>query len=106
MNSNLRGLRCLLWVRRIIRAMQATGAQRCWVVDCKTPDCGVLVLAIIGENDPSKIHFLKRCRDFRETCEVCRAEHLYTRADVREEDVAIGENLHPSRTFLEATQPE
>jgi hypothetical protein len=70
----------------IIRAVPPIRTQRCWVVDCKTPDCGVLVLAIIGENHPSKIHFLKRCRDFRETCEVCRAEHLYTRADVREED--------------------
>ena len=86
--------------------MPANGAQRCWVVDCKTPDCDVLVLAVIGEGDPSKIHFLKRCRDFRETCEVCRATHLYTRADVREEDVALRENVYPSRAFLEATQPE
>ena len=64
------------------------------------------MLAIIGENDSLKIHFLKRCRDFRETCEICRAEHPYSRADVREEDVAVGENVHPSRAFLEATQPE
>jgi len=86
--------------------MPANGAQRCWVVDCKTPDCVVLVLAVVGENDPSKIHFLKRCRDFRQTCEVCRAEHLYTRADVREEDIALRESAYPSRAFLEATQPE
>jgi hypothetical protein len=86
--------------------MLAIGAQRCWVVDCKTPDCGVLVLAVIGENEPSKIHFLKRCEDFTETCEDCRAKHLYTRADVREENVALRENIHPSRAFLEATQSE
>src|SRR5262252_8690984 len=92
--------------RHIIRTMLAIEAQRCWVVDCKTPDCGVLVLAVIGENDPSKIHFLKRCKDFRETCDACRAQHLYTRADVREENVALHENIHPSRAFLEATQPE
>ena len=92
--------------RRIIRAMPGTRAQRCWVVDCKTPDCDVLVLAVIGKNDPLKVHFLKWCRDFRETCEVCRAAHLYTRADIREEDVALGEGVHPSRAFLEATQLE
>src|SRR5271167_4966864 len=94
---------CANWCRR--SRVSGYGGSYCRAVSTAI-DCGVLVLAVIGENDPSKIHFLKWCRDFRETCEVCRAEHLYTRADVREENVALRENLHPSRAFLEATQPE
>jgi hypothetical protein len=86
--------------------MPANRLQRCWIVECKTPDCGILVLAVIGENDPSKIHFLKRCRDFRETCESCRAKYLYTRADVREENVVLRETFHPSRAFQDATRSE
>ena len=56
------------------------------------------MLAVIGDNDPSKIHFLKRCRDFREMCESCRTKHVYTRADVREENVARRETL-PQPSF-------
>jgi len=86
--------------------MPATRLQRCWFVECKTPDCGILVLAVIGENDPSKIHFLKRGRDFRETCESCRAKYLYTRADVREENVVLRETFHSSRAFQDTTRSE
>ena len=64
------------------------------------------MLAVIGENDPSKIHFLKRCRDFGEMYDACRAQYLFTRADVREENVALHEDVRPSRAFLEAAQPE
>ncbi len=79
---------------------------RCWVVGCKTADCGVLVLAVIGDNDPSKIHFLKRCRDFREMCESCRTKHVYTRADVREENVARRETLTPAELFRKLLNPK
>lgn len=55
----------------------ANQLMRCWVVTCRTPDCGVLILDVIGVHDPTKMYFLKECRDFSESCNGCGKEHTY-----------------------------
>lgn len=56
---------------------------RYWVADCKTPDCGTLLLALIGRYDPFRIPLLPYCADFSLTCGHCMKEYLYTQRDVR-----------------------
>src|SRR5215472_5889595 len=61
---------------------------RCWVVDCKTPNCGVLVLAVIGPPEPSRIPVFPGCEEFELTCDGCQDLHKYCQTDIRWQNVA------------------
>jgi len=76
---------------------------RCWVVDCKTPNCGVLVLAVIGPPEPSRIPVFPGCEEFELTCDGCQDLHKYCQTDIRWQNVAnLPSGYKPSLTFLRA----
>jgi molybdenum cofactor biosynthesis enzyme MoaA len=80
-------------------------SYRYWTAECKTPDCGVLLLARIGVADPFKIPFLQECRDFRITCAGCMKEYLYSRNDVSWGDRPVVAEFQDSQAFLAAIRP-
>ena len=79
-----------------------------WTVECKTKDCGLLVLALIRPCRMGRIPFLERCEDFELTCKTCSRVHLYTQMDVswKDLDQAPPRGYKGAPEFLAATQME
>ncbi len=78
---------------------------RCWVVDCKTPNCGVMVLAVIGPPEPYRFPMFLGCDEFEVACDGCHATHKYHEMEVRWENIAnLREDYKPSQSFLRACQ--
>jgi hypothetical protein len=57
-----------------------------WTVECKTPDCGTLLLDYIGPCDIRRVVYLRQCRDFDVVCAGCMKNYTYSRNDVHSED--------------------
>jgi len=78
-----------------------------WVVDCKTPDCGTIVLDVIGPCDLRRVVYLPVCRNFEITCAGCMKTYVYSRGDVRSEN-ALRQPISADRnsSFQAAIQPE
>jgi hypothetical protein len=76
-----------------------------WTVECKTPECGLLVLAVIGPCHLGRISYLERCRDFALTCRKCGQTHTYTGVEVKWKDLAVAPpiDFRPDPAFLGAT---
>lgn len=78
---------------------------RCWVVDCKTPDCGVLVLDVIGEPHPYRFPMIPPCEPFEVDCDGCRAAHTYRESDLRWQNVVnLRPDYRPSLAFRQAIE--
>jgi hypothetical protein len=85
--------------------------ERCfryWTVECKTPGCGLLVLALIGRSNPGIVQYLRECRDFELTCRKCGRLHLYKYGDVSWKDLEVEPraDFQPDPAFLDAIRPE
>jgi hypothetical protein len=78
-----------------------------WVVKCKTPDCGKLLLDVVGPCDRRRVLFLERCRDFEVKCSGCMKTYTYSRIEVHEENVyRAPSGFIPDRSFQAAIRPE
>ena len=78
-----------------------------WTVECKTPSCGGLLLAYIGQYDKRRVFYLPQCRPFEVICPECKNSYTYTRNDVTWKNLPlVPHGFISSQSFLDAIQPE
>ena len=58
-----------------------------WVVDCKTQGCGSLIVGVAGPLVRHKFFFIPPCLDFEATCSGCMKTYVYSRSDLRSDDI-------------------
>lgn len=78
-----------------------------WVVGCRTPECGTIILDVIGPCHLGRVVYLQECRDFEVTCLGCMKTYAYSRGDVSYKDIPREPTLaDQNNSFRDAIQLE
>ena len=78
---------------------------RYWAVDCKTKECGKILLDCIGPYSEYHHPVIPVCDDFQITCDGCTTTHTYGWNDLQDVLHTVpGAEFVPARTFRDAVQ--